>query len=887
MSLPIGARLGPYEITDALGAGGMGEVYRARDTRLGRSVAIKVLPQGIVGASDRRTRFEREARVIASFNHPHICTLHDIGRERPPNASEDIQFLVMELIEGETLAARLSRGRLNISEILSYAIQIADALDRAHREGIVHRDLKPANIMLTRSGLRDGTPLLKLLDFGLARLRSDAVTSGDGQTRSMSLSAPGLIIGTLQYMAPEQLEGKLLDARADVFAFGAILYEMAAGRRPFEADSEARMIAAILQSDPPPLPSTVPASFARIVQICLEKDPANRWSSAHDVLLALRGIQTDVTGSSQDGRSAPRYREAAAWGIAALATIVALGLAIRGRTPSARAPVDLLSIVPAAGTTLVPGEGPQISPDGRHVAFVASDATGRNLLYLRARDTADARTLPGTDEATHPFWSPDSRSLGFFARGALRTISIGGGPPRAIASASVSRGGTWSRDNKILFLPWPGSPTLMVSSSGGPATQIAGTLEPTERRWFPSFLPDGRHYLFVRWATTQQSRDPAVYVGSIDSTEIKELVKSKSSAVYAEPGYLIFTQEGSLMAQAFDAERIQFKGDPVRIADNVGYNPISYQGFFSASNNGALAYVSGDPGWDLIWFDMSGRRLGNVGGPGRYSSMCLSHDGRRVVYDMADDTGNVDLWQLDLGGGSPRRLTFHPAVDFYPVCSPKNDDIMFASARSGAPNLYRIDSSAPGSEIRLTDSAGAKSTTDWSSDGKYVVYSRLDPKTSWDIWVQPTDGGQPFVYLQTEAEERDARLSPDTRWMAYASSQGSGRLEIYVQPFPTGKSSTRWQITTTGGRQPMWSPDGGRLYYLSPDDRLAGLDVKPGGTTFGWGTAHQILEARIAGWERSNPGRPYAISPDGQRFLVSVASGSTRPITLLLNWQNR
>jgi hypothetical protein len=424
----------------------------------------------------------------------------------------------------------------------------------------------------------------------------------------------------------------------------------------------------------------------------------------------------------------------------------------------------------------------------------------------------------------------------------------------------------------------------LISASGGPLSEVPTNKGLLERRWFPSFLPDGRHYTFVGWETKQI--EPSIKVGSLDSTDIKDVVKSRTSAAYIEAGYLLFSREGSLMAQPFDAQRLELTGEAVRVAENVGYNAITYQGFFSASNDGAIAYLGGDPGWDLVWFDRSGRRLGRAGASSRYSSLCLSADGRRIVYDSGDASGNVDLWEADVVGGEPRRLTFGPTVDFYPVCSPTGTEVMFASARSGVPNIYRMTTTAPGTETQLTDSAGAKALTDWSRDGRFVVYSQLTPDTSWDIWLIPTDGGKPFPFLQTEAEERDGRLSPDGRWMAYASNQGAGRLEIYVEPFPRGVPAARWQITTNGGRQPMWSPDGHQLFYLTPDDRLSGLDVNPGPGTFAFSKARSIVEARIAGWERANPGRPYAITADGQRFLVSVASSAPTPITLLLNWRN-
>ena len=521
MSLIAGARLGPYEIVGPLGAGGMGEVYDARDTRLDRAVAIKILRAEFADSADRRARFEREARAIASLNHPHICTLHDIGHQ------DGIAYLVMERLEGETLADRLVRGPLPFGEALACAGQVADALDRAHGQGIVHRDLKPANIMLTRSGV-------KLLDFGLARLLEAEAPALGSQTRT-ALTQEGTIVGTLQYMAPEQLEGKPTDARTDLFAFGAILYEMVTGRRAFDSPSQAGIVGAILHAEVPAIASAPPA-FARVLSACLAKKPEDRWSSAHDVRLLLNGIGTEAhSGVVTMPPPVARRGQRAGWIVAAVA--LAAMAAVVARTPwqPAASPPDVLSLVPPTGTTFARGDAPQVSPDGRDIAFVATDGAGRTLLYLRSRSSPVARPLAGTDDATLPFWAPDGRHLGFFARSALKTVAVSGGTPRTLARAPVPRGGTWSKDDVIVFVPYPNVQAQQIPAAGGTATPVTVSDPAPHLRWFPSFLPDGRHYLYLAVDLITR-RGTAVHVASLDSAETRELVPSTVSATYAAPG---------------------------------------------------------------------------------------------------------------------------------------------------------------------------------------------------------------------------------------------------------------------------------------------------------------------------------------------------------------
>ena len=871
MSLHPGTRLGPYEIVGPLGAGGMGEVYDAVDTRLGRAVAVKVLRPELAAAPDRRARFEREARAIASLNHPHICTLHDVGHQ------DSIEFLVMERLEGETLADRLVRGPLPFSEALVHAGQITDALERAHGQGIVHRDLKPANIMLTRSGV-------KLLDFGLARLLEAEASAPDGLTRAGTLTQEGTIVGTLQYMAPEQLEGKPTDARTDLFAFGAILYEMVTGRRAFDAPSQAGIVGAILHTDVPPLTSAPPA-FVRVLTVCLAKKAEDRWSSAHDVGLLLKGIGVE----SQSGTAAlnsPSRRGGAltGWIVAAVALAALAAFGARAAWKPAAAPPDVLSIVPPPDATFARGEAAQVSPDGRYVAFVATDRAGRTQLYLRPRAALLSQSLPGTDDATLPFWSPDSRRVGFFARGSLKTVAVAGGTSQTLAGAPVPRGGSWGKNDVIVFVPYPNTPLQQIPASGGTPSAVRAPEPMPHLRWFPSFLPDGRHYVYLAVDLTSR-RGSAVHVASLDSTETRELVKSTVSATYAEPGYLLFRRDTALVGQRFDAAgSLQLAGTPVVLADNVGYSPAGYQTFASASA-AALVYQEPEPGWHLTWFDRSGKRLGLVvPAPGQYNGLCLLRNGTRLVYDMVDAdraSTNQDIWSLDLASGVTTRLTFDPSADFYPICAPTGDEIVFAALRAGPPNLFRQVVTAPGSETVLLQTPSPKIPTDWSRDGKLILFTAFDDKTGWDIWTLPLSGGKPAVVAAGAGEERNAKLSPDSRYVAYTFVLGE-KSDVYVQPFPA--TGARWQISRGGGQHPAWSGDGRTLFYASADKKVMAVDVLARGTEFAIGRSRVAVDTRIEGRERTNQGSPFTVTPDGERFIVSTAADTVVPITVVLNW---
>ena len=881
MPLGAGVRLGPYEITSPLGAGGMGEVYRARDTRLDRTVAIKVLPAHLAASPERRQRFEREARAISALTHPHICVLHDVGRH------DGIDFLVMEYLEGETLTDRLKRGALPLEQVLRYGVEIAGALDQAHRHGIVHRDLKPGNVMLTKSGA-------KLLDFGLAKLRApDTPVSAASElsalpTGDKPLTAEGSIVGTFQYMAPEQLEGKEPDARTDIFAFGAVLHEMATGQRAFKGKSQASLIAAILASEPPPIsrlqPLTPPA-LDRVVATCLAKDPDERWQSAHDLLKEMTWVR-DGGSTAAAPVVAQRVRpERIAWAAAAMAAGLT-GLSVSLWRDANREPPRTLqsSLLPPAKVTFNFLDGPAVlSPDGRRVAFVAHGADGRNLVWVRPLNGPTAQSLAGTERATYPFWSADSRSLGFFADGKLKRIDASGGPPQVVCDAPSGRGGAWNRDGVIVFSGRPGIGLSRVSASGDVptvATELDASRDETSHRW-PFFLPDGRHFLYTALAAVTPTPADAIFVGALGSNERQRLVDVvRSNAIYAPPGYLLFAREGALVAQPFDAKQRQFTGDAVVVADQVQtFSPVA-SAAFSTSENGMLAYQAGAGGEpsQLVWLDRAGRQTETGLAPGPIDSPRLSHDGRRVAYHVEDRQERGDIWIYDLARRVSNRFTFDPANDFDPVWSPDDTRLVFSSNRRDRGDLYLKAASGAGADELLFASGKRKIATDWSRDGRHVLFSEFDPTTRQDLWSLSMPDGKATVVLQTEFFESGGALSPDGRWMAYHSDE-AGRQEVYVQPFPG--PGPKWRISREGGTWARWRGDGKELFFIADDRKLMVVEVTAG-STFGAGDPNPLFATRC----KRSFSREYDVTSDGQRFLVNntLAEESAASITLVQNW---
>ncbi|HET7451887.1 MAG TPA: protein kinase [Thermoanaerobaculia bacterium] len=880
MTLAAGTKLGPYEILSPIGAGGMGEVYRARDTRLDREVAIKVLPEHLSASSELRQRFEREAKAISALTHPHICTLYDVGNQ------DGVEYLVMELLDGQSLAERLESGALPPDQVIRYAIEIADALEAAHRQGIVHRDLKPGNVMLTRSGV-------KLLDFGLAKHRAAAVQTEISQLSSMAteltpsrpaLTEQGTIMGTFQYMAPEQLEGHEADARTDIFAFGCVLYEMATGRKAFTGKSRASMIGAILRDQPAPISSIspmTPPAFDRLVQTCLAKEPDDRFQTAHDVKLQLRWI---AEGGSQAGAPAVvvsrrKNREKLAWAAAGVlfAGVVALGYGYLRRTPAPASPVRFQLVLP---DTLAVVEAPRISPDGKLLAFSARGADGKAQIWLRPLEALDPRPVPGTEGASfRPIWAPDSRHIAFVAEGKLKKVDIAGAPPQVICDATSGADGSWGKDGTILFDGQASDPIRRVSSAGGiPQTAVKGA-GAASVGW-PDFLPDGKHFLYFEFGG--EAHQGRLMAASLDSKEKpKRILDSDSLAQYAPPGDVLYVKEGTLVAQPFDASALKLTGEPVPIAEQMGAAGNGLADF-SVSANGSLVYRGGVTNEDrLVWIDRSGKEISDLDKPAGYGTTALSPDGARLALDLSDTRSDKrDIWIRDLARGVTSRFTFDATNETSPVWSPDGKEIVFSSDRKGYSSLYEKDASGTGAEKELWSCGDTVVAGDWSADGKFIAVNRITSKTGWDVWIFPTDGTtKPFPFIQGTFTEVLPVFSPDVRYVAYMSNE-TGRFEIYVQQFPG--PGGKWQISAAGGTEPHWSADGKTIYFKSLDAKLMGAPVDAA-STFSAGVAQPLFDAHFQPGQRRNS---FLVTRDGQKFLILSPVGKERvsPINVVLHW---
>jgi Tol biopolymer transport system component len=871
MTLTTGTRLGPYEILSPLGAGGMGEVYKARDTRLERTVAIKILPPRFSEDADMKQRFEREAKAISALAHVNICALYDVGMH------EGTEYLVMEHLEGQTLAERLGSGPLPPDQLLKVSIEIAAALDAAHHAGIIHRDLKPGNVMLTKSGV-------KLLDFGLAKTALPAVKSSSATSlpteMPRAITQQGTILGTFQYMAPEQLEGREADARSDIFSFGAVLYEMATGRKAFEGKSHAALISAILKDEPAPIstiaPMTPPA-LDRVVKTCLAKDPEDRFQTAHDIRLQLQWI---AEGGSQVGLPAPvaqrrKSRERLAWVLAAAAAVAAaiLGVGFVRRAP-ARPRLIRFEIANPEGITTI--DAPRISPDGRHLAFNATDSSGKSRIWVRPLNALAAQPLAGTEGTTRPFWSPDSRFLGFFAEGKLKKIEVSGGPAQKICDAPSGADGSWSPEGVILFDGTPNDPIYRVSAAGGTpvvAVKTEASRKETTVAW-PEFLPDGRHFLYR--ATGQKPEDNAYRIGSLDSTESKALAPAQTLVTYTPPGYLLFVRDKTLVAQPFDAKALKTTGEPIPLAEHIGTDSVGLARF-SVSRDGTLAYRTGESGDRFLWVDRSGREGGTVGDPGEYRNPAFAPGGDRLAFDLADPrSGKRDIWVRDLKRGVSSRFTFGAGGAFCPLWSSDGRRMVFTVGV----DLFEKAVEGQGEEKVLFKSDEVKIACDWSRDGRFIAFSSQGKETSWDIWVLPTFGDRkPIPFLKTPFAELRPVFSPDGRFLAYQSNE-SGRAEVYVQSFPG--PGGKWQISTSGGVEPQWRADGRELYYRAPDQKLMVVDIQTGsGMTAG--TPQPLFPGRF---DMSIARNRFLPTADGRRFLTVAPLGreAMTPTTVVLNW---
>jgi Tol biopolymer transport system component/predicted Ser/Thr protein kinase len=891
MALSPGTRLGPYEITGALGAGGMGEVYRARDARLGRDVAIKILNSQLVASADLRARFEREARVISQLQHPHICVLYDVGSE---NGTD---FLVMEYLEGESLAERLRKRPLPTDELLEIAIELADALDKAHRAGIVHRDLKPGNVMLTKAGA-------KLLDFGLAKPLVSGTTAATGGSISQTamtaaltqtspvpspvspLSGAGSLQGTVPYMAPEQVQGLQADARSDIFSFGVMLYEMATGQRAFQGKTPASIVGQILAVDPP-APSTVrpdiTSGLDHTIRICLEKDPDERFQSAHDLKLQLQMVAETLTAHSTSaiaGRFGPAAWIATAVALLAIASAGYFAWQSMQREPVIRAYIkapERTTFLTSLGYT---GGAPVVSPDGTKLAFVARDEAGTSLLYVRAFNELTARPLAGTEGASHPFWSPDNLNLGFFAAGKLKRMDAAGGPSQTLADALTPRGGAWSSQGVIVFAPANTMVLMRVSEAGGTATPaskmaIDGAIG-THR--FPYFLPDGKHFLF--WSGGGGYKFQGIRVGSLDSLESQSVLAGIfTQAIYAPPGYLLFVRDGTLMAAPFSLRGLKLTGDASPVAENISVNPGFNLGLFSTSNTGTLVYETGaiERPVNLDWIDRSGKKIGTVGGLSGWWPT-LSPDGKRIAISHATGAGSWDIWIYDSSNNVKTRLTFSGGMKAYMSWTADGKKVIYGSSQNvsserGAPlALYTKSADGSGAEEKLLDGGQMSSA---SSDGRFVAYSTL----SGVLMVMPLSGdGKPFPIFDSHHEQAPA-ISPDSKWLAYVSNQ-TGRDEVFVTAFPGG--GAKWQGSSAGGTIPRWRRDCKELFFLSDDQHIMAVDVTENASTISLGTPHPLFPVNTVAPTLG----PYDVTADGKKFLVSTQSlsQSNEPLTLVTNW---
>ena len=888
MALTAGLKLGPYEILAPLGAGGMGEVYRARDTRLDRMVAIKILPPHLSGDISLRQRFEREAKAISSLNHPHICVLHDVGNQ------DGTAFLVMECVEGETLAKRLERGPLPLKQVLQYGIQIADALDKAHRSGVVHRDLKPGNIILAPSGA-------KLLDFGLAKtippaLLAATVTAAATQTNSVT--DQGTIVGTFPYMSPEQVQGKEVDARSDIFSFGSMLYEMVTGGRAFPGKSQISIASAILEKEPEPLttvqPMTPPA-LDHAIRVCLAKEPEERWQTARDLLLQLKWLTESgaTTTSSADPAGKPRGK--IVLGCLALLLLGALTLAfqlVRMRTQLGEhsRPVKS-SIIPAADVVLgtaVPLA--VISPDGTRLVYGGYRGSEGYKLWLHSLETGVAQPLTPADPAGIWIgWSPDGRSILFQGDSKLKKVDVAGGVAQSLAPVTRLAGVTCNSKGDVLFARDNTSGLSRTSLAGGqvtPATQLDSSRHEVFHS-YPWFLPDGRHFLFLVRTTTGED---GIWVGSLDSAERKQLFPSALPAVYVTPGYLLFLRDQNLLAQKFDAGTLRTDGDPFLVAENISFNLGLRRATFSAATNGTLLYHVGGSliGGQLQWFDRSGLAGHPIATDAVFTEVRISPDGRRFLEIIVDlKTSTADIWIQEIDRGARTRFTFGAARIQGAVWSPDGDWLAFGSNRNGNYDLYRKRATGVGEEELLLKDAMAKIPDDWSRDGRYLVYDARGESGKNDLWVLPLQGDRkPFLFLQSNFNKEHARFSPDGHWVAYDSDE-SGTIQVYVVSFPDAK--TKLQVSTDGGAQAIWARNGRELVYrtrIVTQNQvipLMSVEVTPFGNTLRLGVPREIFRPKFFGGPIRSA---FDVTPDGNRFLVDSAKEDVpvAPFTLYQNW---
>jgi serine/threonine protein kinase/Tol biopolymer transport system component len=912
--LSTGTRLGPYEIESLVGAGGMGEVYRASDPRLGRRVAVKVLPSTLSSDPERVRRFEQEAHAAAALNHPNILSVYDIG------VHERSSYIVSELLEGETLRELLANASMTARKAIEYAIQIARGLAAAHAKGIVHRDLKPENVFVTSDGR------VKILDFGLAKLMQadSAVAGATALPTRPGPTAPGTLLGTMGYMAPEQVRGFDVDHRADIFPFGAILYEMLAGRRAFDGVTAADTISAILDKQPLDLglaARAITPALERIVDRCLEKAPEARFQTAADLAFALETLPSHSEVAATAAASPSRSRERM-WQAASLFGLLALGASVVAYRwwPRADTTTYRSAIVPPDGVIVTdpgnasPARRLAISSNGRRLAFTGADSDSRLRLWLRSLDGLTAQAVDGAEGVTFPFWSPDGRFLAFFVEGPpplkLKKVDVGGGPPVTLCDVprQYATGATWNNDDVILFGAGPAGEILRVPAAGGTPTPV--TRLDAERgevaHWAPTFLPDGRHFFYVAIGSkTGGPLDPnGVYVASLDSIERKLLLPGGSNVRYSQ-GFLLFLRGQTLFAQRFDERRLMLTGGAVPIAEQITTGGATGRtGAFDASETGVLVYqtgaavftASGAPSSQLVWVDRTRKRIGALGDLASHADLELASDGTRASVSIPGSSGGSatgdsrDVWIDDVIRGLRTRFTFDPADETATVWSPDATQIIFASRKKGHFDLYRKATAGGGDETLLFADDADKIPADWSPDGRFLLFTRAGGQSGNDLWILPLSGGKPFSFVQTPFSETGGRFSPDGRWIAYASNE-SGRSEVYVAPFPG--PGGKWQISTAGGLEPLWRRDGREIFFLtsagsSTTNQLMAANVKASPASFDVDSVRPLFETGSMGAPAGLGRHRYASAPDGQRFLLTAVGGvdpaQWAPITLVVNW---
>jgi serine/threonine protein kinase len=888
MALPAGTRLGPYEIVSPLGAGGMGEVYQARDTKLNRDVALKILPEAFATDADRLARFKREAQVLASLNHQNIAAIYGF------EDSGETHALVLELVEGPTLADRIAKGPIPLDEALPIARQIAEALETAHEQGIIHRDLKPTNVKVRKDGA------VKVLDFGLAKLAESPISGVQDANRTASptittpaMTGVGVILGTAAYMSPEQAKGRPADKRSDVWAFGCVVYEMLTGKRAFAGEDVSDTLASVLKDEPhwKALPPDTPPSIRRLLRRSLEKDRKRRLSDPADASLEINEALLQIH-DEPSVRTAARNRNWIAWVV--MAVLAALAAVLAGTLRSRPSASEMRVEITTPPTTDLASF--DISPDSQRIVFVGTSES-RSHLWIRALDSVTPRPLLRTENATFPFWSPDGRSVGFFADGKLKRIDLESGTVQALADVSRPMGGTWNRDGVILFAPNRSGPIFRISASGGPTTAL--TRGPTADATtygasLPHFLPDGRHFLyFLTGLVLRDGR--GVFVGDLDGGDPRHLVDADNDASVAyASGHLLFRRQQTLFAQPFDPVKLTLSGSAIPLAETVAGVHTSVA---SGSTPLTIAYRVGRAGplrRQLVWFDRSGKELGKLGDVYRADNgnPSMSPDGRQVVLGYASQgDGPSDLWLLDTTRGLSTRFTSDPFIDNFAVWSPDGRRIVFQSNPKGVLDLYEKPVNGGESQELLVSSTQNKSPSDWSPDGHWLLYRSIDPKTGSDLWVASMDKERRLIpVVQTAYDDRDGQFSPDGKWIAYTSNE-SGRDEIYVQPFPGPGAKQR--ISTNGGTQVRWRHDGKELFYVRPDERLMAVVVQAASAqALEAGEPTPLFVLHVGGIvQRIGVGadisrQQYMVSSDGQRFLVNTAleEMTTSPITLILNW---